>query len=301
MACLLNIEWLDQLNEYSWNSAVFSATPFSTYMIGVVTSDFMSDEKPWHDSHSDIRNLRLQATSRKRLGKEDCIERYTSNDSGLSSLLIVTSNITMRDQLSLSQTDNTSSLLSNFQSVYHGSDWGLNKAWICSAHTPPLHPSMGCTSNIALSYAPTWTIVDMESAKIHPDKSYWAQVDYCIPSSDVVNMQDRCVLRISSIILSIVCILNSLKCICIAYTLRLHKKLKEASSRTVHLITIGDAIASFLELEDQTTKAFQLVTAKDFAKGWPQSQDTIEVQEKLREYRWFHAAPKRQWIFVLVV
>jgi hypothetical protein len=139
-------------------------------------------------------------------------------------------------------------------------------------------------------------------------------------------MEDKCAFRASLAILVIVTGLNLFKVMCIAYTARLHSQVgrtiesswqAERSGRSVvqlykrlfrkqrpsndvapYLVTIGDAIASFLQEEDHSTKHKGLESKKDFARGWPEAPLSIQFARPTPSH-WFWAASKTRWCVTL--
>jgi hypothetical protein len=65
-------------------------------------------------------------------------------------------------------------------------------------------------------------------------------------SAGVTELDNKCGLYFSVWILLVACLMNFVKCLCIFYQLLLF------SQDTTSLVTIGDAIASFLAKEDNT-------------------------------------------------
>jgi hypothetical protein len=153
------------------------------------------------------------------------------------------------------------------------------------------------------------------------------KVDHCLVLDNLQDMQYRCVLRISKTILGLVTVLNLIKCVCIAHTVRLHNQFRiyrserarpddgfipkklEGSVRTIldsktHLdpiapclVTVGDAIASFLEVEDPHTKKCIFATKRDVeAEGF---WNTHRSYSNLAPERWYRAASLKRWVITV--
>jgi hypothetical protein len=61
-----------------------------------------------------------------------------------------------------------------------------------------------------------------------------------------------------------------------------------------NLRTMGDAIASFLQREDESTSGMCLVTKDEIEKEWRDHYDPIMFQEK-KKMRWIEASSRREW------
>ncbi|PVI04891.1 hypothetical protein DM02DRAFT_725568 [Periconia macrospinosa] len=298
-----------------WNSAIFAATPFNTYHVGLVTADFLKDNTEWHRSLAPLETIRRNASRIPAVEKEECISRYAGKMAGLASFLIVSSNITMSQEFSFDPTNTRSSLLINFTTVRGASgDWYLSNDWMCSAKGKPGH--IACTEK-ALQSVDDWTIAPFVR-DVYGTSRIWSKVDYCLPINDNIPMDTECALRMSPTLLSVITALNLVKCICIAYTAYLYRyesrksrkmnnskpisnsgKYSMIFSRTsLHLVTVGDAIASFLDDADKHTRGLDLAAKKDFVNSWP-TKGTRLPHPKTQPQRWFRAASKLRWCITI--
>lgn len=289
---------------------MFAATPFSTYNVGLVTADFLDDQTEWNTSLSLLEDIRRAASQLEVISKIDCISRYVGKTSGLASLLVVSANITMSDELSDDSDHPRSSLLTNFTTIEGpGSDWGLNSDWMCSSWAlPGLRSSFACTETFLMPYNKTWTLGNNSGFK----------VDHCLALDNGKIMNNACALRFSPVILIIVTALNLFKCVCIGSTVYLHwhdsytphasrgmrhkgrsyQNISEQKRNLRHLVTLGDAIASFLDEEDKHTKHMDLFAKRDFVKGWPLPHRNRERTHP-RPTCWFRAASTLRWCTTL--
>lgn len=113
-------------------------------------------------------------------------------------------------------------------------------------------------------------------------------------------MDDKCTLRVRKVILSIVTLLNLIKCVFVTLTIRLHNLISDtyrylpgltrkrgsitqtfaralqvvsrpkpfsASDKSLYIVTLGDAMASFLQNGDNETQTCGLASSKDFERG----------------------------------
>lgn len=252
---------------------MFSATPFSTYNVGLVTSDFLDDPTDWQYALPLLEDIRNTANSLKAINKTDCMSRYVGKTAGLASLLLVSVNHSMSQSLSDDTEHPSSSLLTNFTTIEgDGTYWGLNSDWMCSAWAAPgRRSSFACTSQFLMTHTDTWTL----------GYNFGFKVDYCLALDNGQVMDNAYALRSSPAIMIIVTGLNLFKCFCIAWTISLHRRdswSRNAKSsvsehvsdrrkehqerRLLHLVTLGDAVASFLEERDEHTEGLDLSTMK---------------------------------------
>lgn len=183
----------------------------------------MHDPQPWPFLHSkDPEYIRQNAHSLPKLNNKECIVTYAGRLVGLSSVLLVSANVTMEDQLSFDQSNKRSSLLFNASTISEAIYWRMNSDWMCNKWNVPNRVS--CTpKTMGPPYEDTWTLVRFRFDNNLRD--VWTKVDHCLLRDDLRNMDDKFMLRISKVLLIIVAALNMVKCICIALTVRLHNQI----------------------------------------------------------------------------
>jgi hypothetical protein len=296
-----------------------------------VTTDYLDDPNPWLFVDSpDLDFIRQNALRLPKLDNKECIARYAGRLAGLSSLLLVSANVTMNDQLSYEHSNKRSSLLWNGTTVESAIYWRMNSDWMCNKWN--LATRVSCTPKTMKSpYEDTWTLVRFQfdgNLKDDPSDDVWTKVDHCLPRDELQNMDDKCMLRVSKVILSIVTVLNLVKCICIALTIRLHNRIginprylsgskekrgfiaqtftravqvifqpKETSTvgKSLYLVTLGDAMASFLRKHDETTDTCGLASKREFVKEWPLNIPSASPTS----VRWFRAASLSRWVLTI--
>ncbi|KAI1738391.1 hypothetical protein F4680DRAFT_426010 [Xylaria scruposa] len=142
-----------------WNSVFFSAIPVASYQVSLLTSDFQLDTKSWdatyisdsqywitqganHTGARDSGSLQKMAGESllERLNQSACISRYLQPNVRHKSVLVVASNVSMSDRLSLVPSNIESSLLYRFESITTGLRWELDINWLCSAFWAPTYP-----------------------------------------------------------------------------------------------------------------------------------------------------------------
>lgn len=106
-------------------------------------------------------------------------------------------------------------------------------------------------------------------------------IDHCL----VQEMDEKCMLQLSLPIMLVVIMCNLIKLICMVYTL--------TGERSQPLLTVGDAIASFLNEPDPTTKHICLADRFFFQKkGWQAKMLTWKPER----HRWYRAASIMRWL-----
>lgn len=192
----------------------------------------MEDQQPWLSLDTpDLDYIRQNVLSLPRLNNKECIARYAGKLAGSSSILLVSANVTMDDRFLYAHRSNRSSLLFNTTTVASAIFWRMNSDWMCNKWNVPNRVS--CTPKTMKSpYEETWTLVRFDISSNIDEYSgddtsndIWTKVDYCLPRDELRSMDDKCVLRISKVILSIITVLNLVKCICVALTIRLHNRI----------------------------------------------------------------------------
>ena len=231
----------------------------------------------------------------------------------------------MDDQLSRDENNSRSSLLYNGSTIHGAIFWRMNSDWMCNKVNVANRAS--CTPKTMSSpYEDTWTLARFQfdvQPSTDPTRDIWTKVDHCLPRDEPRNMDDKCMLRISKVLLIISTALNMVKCICIALTICLHNQISidprysvysSASERQgfiaramavirkpqrlskgdelLYLVTLGDAMASFLRDDDKTTQTCGLASKQDFPKkGWP-----LDIRCSSRgSVRWYRAASMTRW------
>ena len=166
-------------------------------------------------------------------------------------------------------TDATNNIL-KINSWYSGDE--VSYHWICGdgySNEPYQFGSPVCTLSIALATANNWTLFG------HP-------ISYCM----VEPVIEECRLSFSLVIMLAVIAANLTKATIMVWTVW---KLREPT-----LVTIGDAVASFLEQPDPTTAGICLSTKMDIIKGkWKKK---IAKRWAPERHFWFKAASFKRWL-----
>ncbi|GAB1731132.1 hypothetical protein NU195Hw_g3572t1 [Hortaea werneckii] len=221
------------------------------------------------------------------LSASECITAYgTSFVSEYRNIVAVTS-------ARGNQTNNTVlySVWPNFD-MEHGY---LTYGWICLDNLD--------TNGYGDTYELVMTECDVASSRKHA--SDWTvnkhKIDYCLAQV----AQPHCKLQFSLGILATVIVMNACKSICMFLTLWTH--------RSATLVTIGDAMSSFLDQPDKLTKDRCLMGRVDLERGpmrwrlltrYPQTcrpntkPEPVTFRASLRR-RWYAAASLRRWCMTI--
>jgi hypothetical protein len=208
-----------------------------------------------------VTQLQREFRSYQRLEPEDCIKRYGVDLLSDRRHVVV---VTLADH-----PDNA---------VLGTMDWEystIQNSWICFSNVtedmqlvPMSIDDFDCTVEEALANLPM-IVADEEVA-------------YCLSQT----VPDICRLQFSLPIMVIVIFCNVVKLVCILLTLWKHR---------ITLVTLGDAIASFLERPDPTTEGMCTMTLADAKSGWWLTKPSPRPWEYTRYSRW-QAVGKARWI-----
>lgn len=245
-----------------YNSVIFDTISTHSYYVFVVSKEFLTgapfgmllaEEDSITQILLDLRDLSLNSTL-ERLEKRDCILKYGGLLSKNSNVLAVSS--TSNATNSILDIDHNEETLTSFFS------------WTCEFDLDAEINTGGCNINKASKSAQPWYF------RGH-------QIEYCLSQP----VQEFCELQFSLPIILIVIVCNLGKMIGMVSIVW-----KEKSEP---LITLGDAISSFLNDPDPTTKNMCLADKNEFRKtGWQATKTTW----KPGRHRWFRAASFRRWV-----
>ncbi|GME48760.1 uncharacterized protein LTHEOB_7249 [Neofusicoccum parvum] len=213
-----------------------------------------------------------------RLENEDCIRAYAQD------FLAARRNLV----LVVDDLDNTTSSLYSLRQyqvvpVGYGTPTPDPYYWICSnpswywkADYPVCSNALGSIE----AHASNWTV-------------YGYRIRYCQSES----VDPKCRLNFNLPVLVIVIVFNAIKVVCICFVAR--------RMRDQPMITLGDAVASFLRSPDAATKGMCLATRAHFqrsSKGldWSQAIES-PMTYKPQKMRWMRTASIRHWVATVFV
>lgn len=263
-----NAEYANSL----WNGTDFSVTDYSSFANYTNGSSYEGAEQ--------FRNLTLYNES----SLEDCMSAFATDfQTSIGGLLLVLdvpeaagSNFTdpIIFSLDLSWTNGASCV-------------GDEYAWMCAQ----------TGKNICSSILGGAETCAQQLPALKTNITGWRPfvAEYPVRSCFVVQEEGRCKLQASLQVIIVVLVLNFLKAMAMFSML---KVLKEAP-----LLTMGDAVASFLESPDLQTKGLCLVSRHQITRRWGNRPRLVFGPRKYtgRRRRWFSGAGKfRQILFVTV-
>ncbi len=246
-----------------FNSAVFSAISANEYSVLTVSAEYAA-LRSWDTDHLALGELEMERIAQikreygsyQRLEKTSCIKEYGKQYLSTRRDVILVAKINSTDGNDI------------LGYRYSTPEWDpfIPKDpfnWICDSEKPY------CNINSVLRSS-EWVV--------HDDVA----VDYCLSQS----VPEHCQFYFNSAIMVAVILSNLIKLICMCIAAAKHGEST--------LVTLGDAIASFLELPDTTTRGMCLATKKDFYKTG-QGFAAPRVWRE-RKYFWFQALSWRSWI-----
>ena len=263
----------------SYNSTVWSSFGTYEYMIASITESFthnatLTDDMftTEHLTYGDakvVRSLQQEAVAGKleRLENDACIDAYAQLFQGTNGhvLLVAADN----------KTNSATPYMGHIYSGIPNNDAGNNQidayGWICGG-VDFANPCTGQKLAAVRSNSSTWTTRGF-------------QVDYCLSQKP----QSHCKLQLNEYLLIIVIAFNMLKVTAMAIT---------ALTTKGPLLNIGDAISSFLEQPDETTRNLGPVSKRNvIGRRQPWSMYNAVAYESKRTF-WFRAASLRRWIIL---
>ena len=288
---------------FFYNSAILQTQSVQQYAAFVAYPDLWSDstvnwsttvgefeafQPIFTDSGADLLFNELpsleafrNASTWQRLDNVACIEAYAKP--------FLTSRT---DVLAITSTLNVTTPMQVVSESVAFSSIGHAPGWMCSGYE-----QANCKLEDLKRDPANWTIYDIltketpigsttsGSYDAYKKKAY--PIEYCL--SHQVNQ--RCTLQMSLVIMVFVIICNAVKVLCMVAMLRYQT--------SVPLVTIGDAIQSFLVDEDKTTMSMCLASKKTIP-GWPENRKwdetrTPQVYQGHGEL-WLRSASRGRWL-----
>jgi hypothetical protein len=216
-----------------------------------------------------------------RLDVTDCINAYaTSFPTTLRSLILVTANST-----NLPYAIGYQSMVPLNDAAAHCSTSAFH--WICNQLNPPQRTDSrdDCLGR---------PICAEQRKKLNPGdwRPFGDQIEYCLAEA----VDQKCNLGLNPSLIGVVIAFNLIKALLLAWTFY---KVKEKP-----LITIGDAVGSFLERTDNTTKGLCLMENRDLsdweAYGKGEGQPLPKTLSRTRRH-WASIVSKKRWFLLLLV
>ncbi|PVH98584.1 hypothetical protein DM02DRAFT_615710 [Periconia macrospinosa] len=300
-----------------YNSAVFSSISINNYMVLSVNESFLHDEncfncsnitRKWGYEKSPIPEIWEKARNGgyERLSKAQCIEEYAQLlQSKRRNVLLVAADDRF-PRLPLSMGNSTRIYAADIVFASNAADPGTvmdSYKWICPSAWSggkKLYHNNSCAERVnEIKSAPDQWRVGETEADVRADTTEYNiehegyPIDYCLSE----RAEPHCTLEFVTPIAILVTILNLIKAALILYTV--------FGIKDEPLLTMGDAVASFLEREDLTTRDMCLLSVKEIKE----SKNYFPVGPRMwsaERWRWKDVASVRRRIatisiFVLTV
>ena len=281
-----------------YNSAVFSTLSTRQYDAYLVTSDFL-DGAPFNLTESgdsfngprpywawNLQDYNNNQTSFVKLENKKCVETYTAPIiSANSDLLLVSSDLHATNSLLSWYLGADSQLINDVNiQLTGGGKMQMSNGYDASNIFCLLSSACDDTGAVTNPQNLSFSTSDLQSSynQLKGTTLGLSSIDYCL-SKPVV---EHCKLQLSVTIMIVVISCNMIKTVCM--TTVLWKQDSEP------LVTLGDAIASFLDRPDVTTKQNCVAGRTRFEdrKYW----GLLLSRWDPRRFRWFRAASRRRWI-----
>lgn len=238
------------------------------------------------DDLTHFEQLRINATSLQRLENRACLEAYAGSINSDRADVVLVSSYNSNNELTPSQNGNLTSYGVLFssgsptwfpmsQALLDSDGYGTAAEWICHSQVT-YYDAKTCDLTKSASTQSSWLFRQWD-------------VQYCLSEQ----VEEHCKIQFSIAIMIFVICCNCIKMVCMVWIIR-----KRGSEP---LVTLGDAIASFLDTPDQMTLNACLAGQDDFCNnsrlGQPllRSWDVAPVTYIPRRRFWFSAASKDRW------
>lgn len=289
---------------------MFTSIPWVSYPIAYATSDVIERADIWALSHpivplnlprpsvdrqppdtvsnryqnvSSVYALHSLAKEFTRWERKECLENYIDPLKATRAVLLVSSNVTAAQ-------NNGSSLVGTWISGWYA--WNRDDQWICRVSDMDSPQSKKwCTWERANQFIDEWAVRTFDNTTM--------LVDHCLVGEAGDNNQ-RCGLHYSAYILPIVCVSTLSEGLLILWTWsRLRNP--EDNPKVKTLITMGDAVAEFLEtpfaVEDSETYSGSDVDSPRV--------DSLNIQASPwspeQRLSWLKAVDPKTWTFSLLL
>ncbi|KEF63202.1 uncharacterized protein A1O9_01179 [Exophiala aquamarina CBS 119918] len=290
-----------------YNSVFFSSLSTNSYNVLYATQDFVEGglydtQKFPGDDMCDIPQIRRQASSWERLDNAACIRTY-ANDllSQYRNVILVVSNSSSstaanNSLLDILGYDNTMTAL-----LLRGQSRDPYQ-WICDDDKIEDKIDIGDPRGLSFSiYAqPCYALV----SKLEAVADQWVSKGYDIDHCLAEKVEGTCTLNFSLDIAIVVMVFNLVKILCMCYV--------AFWIRDRPLITVGDAVESFLRVVDDTSKGMCLLSKKQVVFTWDRyaryvsggrakelPQDPVTFRSK--RHKWSSAASGGRWTITVLL
>ncbi|KAK7428354.1 hypothetical protein QQZ08_005111 [Neonectria magnoliae] len=281
-----------------WNSSIFTSLPIAVIPVVIATSDFQTAAYNWtasdslahfhswwsrmagheEEQMSTLYALQAAAANFTRIGSEACVKRYIDPREPTSPLIVVAGNVTTAQ-------NNGSSLIDGGILGWLGWEW--SSSWICWAYQTEVWRY--CNWEFAKTFANQWTLGQQRGVR----------VDHCLVGEGADNAE-RCGFHYSTHVVGIVCVCTLLESLLVCWTAFHHTRSAATKVEKQTMITVGDAIQSFLDIPCKPTDQ-----PVDDETSEPPKQGNVELalatwctQPRIS---WFKAISPTVWAISLVL
>lgn len=287
-----------------------------SYNVAIVQPDVLSNREPWIVSsvngsrstagtYSTLQQNLLdgtlpddQAGNWLTLTPDECIHTYKNSLPGNGTVVLVLADFTENPR-GVPGNDYSSLVDLHTEDASWAQQW-----WLCLGSHNVSHGQwcgdgglLPNSTNFMVGWGPNVTN-ETESAQYRqPARAYTGQVSYCL-REDITPAEQRCGLHFSVSLMAIVCGFNVLKCLCLVFVWR---RIAKTPPEQRHLITIGDAIESYLESPE--TPNLSLNTGMTGFRDVERFLKTAHPQARTwatTPHWWGEAVRRRTWATVFI-
>lgn len=273
------------LTSTRYNSVFYSALATNNYNVLYVNEDFVGgaeyDKQRFPDNaECNVTDIQTRASGFDRLTNDKCISVYAKDFvEDRRNVLVVVKNPPTNEGSLLNITLNE--FPQKITTEYNAF------SWICD--DPNLANETGACCENEFGFIPCSKMTSklLERANLWETGGF--EVDYCL--SEVV--ESECHLHFSLILMAVVLGFNILKVIGIAYVAF---RLGEAP-----LVTIGDAVESFIRHPDRTSEGMCLASHESAVASTKLGYTATSMRYDPGKHRFYEAATWKQWSFLLTL
>jgi len=268
-----------------YNSVFYSALATNNYNVLYIDEDFVTgaqyDRQLFPDNaECNVTDIQSRATEFERLNNKDCIDLYAKDFvEDRRNVLVVVKNAPANDGSLLKRTVNE--FPEKISAAYNAFEW------ICDSPDIANQTGACCPNEFGFIPCSKMTSKLQETADQWESGGY--QVNYCL--SELV--ESECHLHFSLILMAVVLGFNILKVLGIAYVAF---RLGEAP-----LVTVGDAVESFIRHPDRTSEGMCLASHGSVVASSKLGYTVTSMRYEPSSHRFYEAATWKQWAFLLTL
>jgi hypothetical protein len=287
-----------------WVRQAFEAALVTqSFLDGAAFEAGYTEPMPWEDNEPRVfAEIQRNLTTYQRLDSMECLQAY--NKPAIldrKHVLVVTSSprpdvVTYGIDPNVTLNDGTQNPIYDVQDFVGNDVIGVTWDWMCDTYS--------------IAEGDRW-VDECDLTDILEGRKPWSpfmkniEVDYCLSDytgelctldfcefRSMLAMIELILMLVAFGLMMVVCVCNFIKLICMV--------LLATSIDGSPLLNIGDAVSSFLESPDRTTRRMCLVTKADIEKkywkkdGYGAPVDPTEWQPSTQ--RWFHAVSRTRWL-----